>query len=94
MIWNHITVNVTLDTLEKSVLVLVSVLHILTRTLTTEESVMYVIWCVYVIVDINECAGDHGCHHLCNNTDGSFHCYCNPGYILDSNGTTCTGWSQ
>ena len=42
-------------------------------------------------LDINECAGDHGCHHLCNNTDGSFHCYCNPGYMLHSNGTTCTG---
>ena len=42
-------------------------------------------------LDINECAGDHGCHHLCNNTDGSFHCYCNPGYMLHSNGITCTG---
>ena len=50
---------------------------------------MYIM--ITVIVDINECAGDHGCHHLCNNTDGSFHCYCNPGYMLDSNGTTCTG---
>ena len=44
-----------------------------------------------VLLDINECAGDHGCQHLCNNTDGSFHCYCTPGYMLDSNGTTCTG---
>ena len=41
--------------------------------------------------DINECAGDHGCHHLCNNTDGLFHCYCDPGYLLHSNGTTCSG---
>ena len=38
----------------------------------------------------NECAGDHGCDHWCNNTDDSFHCYCNPGYMLHSNGTTCT----
>ena len=42
-------------------------------------------------LDVNECAGDHGCHHLCNNTDGSFHCYCNPGYMLHTNGTNCTG---
>ena len=42
-------------------------------------------------LDINECTGDHGCHHLCNNTDGSFHCYCNPGYMLHSNGINCTG---
>ena len=44
-----------------------------------------------IVLDINECDGDHGCHHLCNNTDGSFHCYCNPGYVLNSNGTTCEG---
>ena len=42
-------------------------------------------------IDVNECAGDHGCQHLCNNTDGSFNCYCNAGYLLDSNGTNCTG---
>ena len=42
-------------------------------------------------LDINECAGDHGCHHLCNNTDGSFHCYCDPGFMLDSDRITCEG---
>ena len=47
--------------------------------------------CYVALLDINECAGFNECHHLCNNTDGSFHCYCNPGYMLDSNGTTCTG---
>ena len=52
-----------------------------------------IIYCMRMCMhaDINECAGDHGCHHLCNNTDGSFHCYCNPGYILHSNGIICTG---
>ena len=45
----------------------------------------------FIVLDINECAGDHGCHHLCNNTDGSFHCYCDPGYTLNSDGTTCEG---
>ena len=50
---------------------------------------IYTIFTAYL--DINECAGDHGCHHLCNNTDGSFHCYCDPGYMLHSNGTTCIG---
>ena len=49
------------------------------------------VFLLFIILDINECAGDHGCHHLCNNTDSSFHCYCNPGYMLHSNGTTCTG---
>ena len=45
----------------------------------------------YIALDINECAGDHGCLHLCNNTNGSFHCYCDPGFMLDSDGTTCEG---
>ena len=58
--------------------------------ITTYDS-MYTIFCS-IYIDINECAGDHGCHHLCNNTDGSFHCYCDPGYMLHSNGTTCIGW--
>ena len=51
--------------------------------------------CVHLLycLDVNECTGDHGCQHLCNNTDGSFHCYCNPGYMLHSNGINCTGWS-
>ena len=86
MNWDHITVNVSLDTLEILFhhLVLVS-LWLAIRN--NKDRLTYVLYCL----DINECAGDHGCHHLCNNTDGSFHCYCNPGYMLDSNGTTCTG---
>ena len=50
---------------------------------------------IYIVcmccLDVNECTGDHECHHMCNNTDGSFHCYCNPGYMLHSNGINCTG---
>ena len=88
MIWDHITVNVTLDTLERMFhhLVLVStyIVYIHMHSHSILSAQMY-------HLDINECAGDHGCDHLCNNTDGSFHCYCNPGYMLDSNGTTCTG---
>ena len=52
---------------------------------STENTYLY-------CTDIDECAGDHGCQQLCNNTDGSFNCYCNPGYLLDLNGTNCTGW--
>ena len=56
----------------------------------------YYIFTQYTLLcclDVNECAGDHGCHHLCNNTDGSFHCYCNPGYMLHSNEMNCAGYS-
>ena len=46
---------------------------------------------IILSLDIDECADDHGCHHMCNNTDGSFTCYCNPGYMFDMVGTTCRG---
>ena len=28
---------------------------------------------------------------MCTNTEGSFTCGCNDGYLLDSDGTTCNG---
>ena len=49
--------------------------------------------CKYLsIADINECADDNGgCQHICNNTGGSFHCSCNPGYSLNEGGKNCIG---
>lgn len=42
--------------------------------------------------DINECLSNKGgCQHLCVNEVGSFHCECNDGFNLDSNGLTCSG---
>ena len=42
--------------------------------------------------DINECIdGTHNCPHICTNTEGSFNCDCNTGFVLDSNGATCNG---
>ncbi|XP_055763823.1 matrilin-4-like [Salvelinus fontinalis] len=32
---------------------------------------------------------DHGCEHLCENSPGSFHCLCLPGYTLNEDGKTC-----
>jgi len=51
--------------------------------------------CVFVIVtywlDIDECATNMGgCQQRCVNTPGGFHCTCDSGYTLDSNGITCT----
>ena len=40
-------------------------------------------------VDEDECDYNNSCQHLCVNTEGSFHCDCNEGYKLDSNGSSC-----
>ena len=48
----------------------------------------------YFIADVNECDKDNGnCSQMCTNTDGSFNCSCNSGYLLDSDGLyiTCNG---
>lgn len=40
--------------------------------------------------DINECGlRSRPCSHRCMNTVGSFRCFCDPGYKLHSDGTSC-----
>ena len=46
----------------------------------------------YCTIDIDECNnGDHGCHQNCTNTDGSYKCICEVGYVLDDNMKICIG---
>ena len=34
-------------------------------------------------MDVDECAsGNGGCHHHCINTEGSFRCQCNDGFVV------------
>ena len=47
---------------------------------------------IYYLSDVNECSVElHDCSATatCTNTEGSFLCYCNPGY--SGNGTYCIG---
>lgn len=47
------------------------------------------------ILDIDECANNNGdCGGTCINTPGSFECYCDEGFGLDSDGITCSGKSS
>ncbi|XP_012945824.2 fibrillin-2 [Aplysia californica] len=40
--------------------------------------------------DVNECARNNGgCEHICVNKEGSFHCACREGHVLDPDGRTC-----
>ena len=41
-------------------------------------------------VDIDECLSSP-CGQICTNTPGSYACTCSDGYLLGSDGTTCTG---
>ena len=41
--------------------------------------------------DINECMDSNVCHHYCNNTKGSYNCYCQSGYHLLTDNVTCEG---
>jgi hypothetical protein len=43
-------------------------------------------------VDINECMeGSDRCIHNCQNTEGSYTCICNEGFLLDNDGYSCIG---
>ncbi len=44
------------------------------------------------VTDIDECQDDSVCiHGHCQNTEGSFICNCEPGFILSSTGEQCNG---
>ena len=45
--------------------------------------------------DVDECEEDtDGCSQTCTNTNGSFICGCNSGFLLDVNGATCSGMQK
>ncbi|TKR80918.1 hypothetical protein L596_014894 [Steinernema carpocapsae] len=43
-------------------------------------------WTGFVCEDVNECAFDAPCQYECENTVGSYKCYCPEGYLLNENG--------
>lgn len=45
----------------------------------------------FLLAVIDECAlGIHNCEQVCNDTRDSFECSCNSGYMLESDGHSCT----
>ena len=46
----------------------------------------------YCNLDNDECVIENGgCQHICTNTDGSFSCGCNAGYVLNEDLLNCQG---
>ncbi len=46
----------------------------------------------YPFLDINECLeGTHDCEQNCINTDGSYTCSCNPGFVINADRRGCNG---
>ena len=55
-------------------------------------SILFMLLIVHMQLDVNEClTGNGGCTHNCNNTVGSYQCYCEDGYKLNSDDHTCDG---
>ena len=45
-----------------------------------------------IITDIDECDDENGdCDQTCVNEDGTYHCECLSGYLLDEDNTGCSG---
>lgn len=61
----------------------------------TDSTLKKLFSCIHTqFIDIDECLTDNGgCETTCFNTDGSFECSCDAGYILASNNFTCEGKS-
>ena len=46
---------------------------------------------IFVTVDINECLEYNDCHQICSNTEGSYECSCDTGFVLKTDNRTCKG---
>ena len=54
-----------------------------------------IVYSLKCYIDVDECSlGTDGCNQNCVNTDGSYLCYCIPGYYLMSDQKTCAGIFQ
>ena len=53
-------------------------------------------FCIYFLSpDIDECSdGTHNCSQTCTNTERSFTCGCNTGFLLDTDEVTCNGMTD
>ena len=48
---------------------------------------------IFLPSDIDECLDPlrNGCAQSCNNTIGTYHCFCDEGFLLETDGYNCSG---
>ena len=88
---NHFNHLAYIGVIMETMLVSRAVVGILNLCIQTQSIVCFFVQ--LYLLDINECDSldNGGCEHLCNNTIGSFFCYCILGYRLDGNKFNCSG---
>ena len=59
--------------------------------MTESDRCMYV-FIMAIYTDDDECElNNGGCSQICNNTLGSYSCFCEEGYTLEFDGFSCSG---
>ena len=56
---------------------------------TTKSVSNLTLWLSTIFADSDECSGNHGCSHGCDNTEGSYQCLCPRDMVLSSDRRTC-----
>ena len=78
------TQDINLLLMEENVRFLLTLLLVFARVL---GSPIYNSISVYAGDDIDECTRPNMCHQVCINTEGSFTCGCEAGYVLNTDGS-------
>ena len=60
---------------------------------TNTSGVLYYnnyIFMTFTVIDVDECVvKENSCDQICTNTDGTFECACDSGYVLDEDKISC-----
>jgi len=66
-------------------------IQVLKYILIVKYKIMHLLQFCKIITDIDECLEYNDCHQMCLNTDGSYQCNCNTGFVLTVDNRTCEG---
>ena len=62
------------------------------KMLNKQKQFILCLFNIFFLIDEDECAKNNGgCQQSCNNTIGSYMCFCNDGFVLHENLHDCKG---